>query len=256
MHTLNLFDLAFLGRRSGSTLMNGLISHWNLDETGTSSRLDSHSTKNLNLTDIDGISHAVGLIGNAVEFTDSGAALRYDGDSLTNFRDNSFSIGFWFKLKISSLQYLVFATEIIDSPYIALGYNPFLFEGASLVYSVFDSEGSPSDVKLVGKPLSLNYWHYVCISRNHVNGEMKLRISTTYDWDVEENPEPPFWEASGFSSLTPDAYVNSSIHVGSAYGAGVSNSVIDQLSIWNRVITNEEFLELFNVGLGKAYPFI
>jgi hypothetical protein len=34
-----------------------------------------------------------------------------------------------------------------------------------------------------------------------------------------------------------------------------SNVYIDEFGIWDRALTNSELLELYNNGLGKAYPF-
>lgn len=36
---------------------------------------------------------------------------------------------------------------------------------------------------------------------------------------------------------------------------GTSNMVVDEVGIWNRVLTSDEKLALWNSGAGKQYPF-
>jgi hypothetical protein len=36
---------------------------------------------------------------------------------------------------------------------------------------------------------------------------------------------------------------------------GCMNGILDEIAIWNRVLTADEITELYNNGAGKAYPF-
>jgi hypothetical protein len=88
--------------------------------------------------------------------------------------------------------------------------------------------------------VNVNTWSHILITYSganvsfYVNGVFNNTVAT------------PFWAefgAYGYTSI--GAFTNSSLFF---------NGTIDEVAIWNRVLTSTEITELYNSGSGKQYP--
>jgi hypothetical protein len=225
--------------RADTTLFNGLVAYWPLDEQA-SWRLDSvdshvltdHNSVSSELTPPDGDA----LIGRAANF--SAASSQYlsvaDNADLSasgsDLGDMTFSA--WVRLSDKSTYRYIISKSAVTEYYI--DYNPsqdrFRF-GWGTPYVWADALGSPS----------INTWYFIVGWYDSVGNTINISVNGLSDSAV-----PVGFDPSG----------NGDFLIGFQGDLGYyMDGLIDEVGVWRRMLTSDERAELYNGGAGNAYPF-
>jgi parallel beta-helix repeat protein len=103
--------------------------------------------------------------------------------------------------------------------------------------------------------LKTGKWHFVMMIYDYYNGDKKVHLYIdgnevsyqVHNVGTEQRPPLPDWRAEGEWDLV----------IGTAawsHGSYVPNAIIDEVAIYDRVLTQEEIDYLYNNGLGRPTP--
>jgi hypothetical protein len=222
---------------SGSTLLNNLLSYWKLDET-SGTRFDS-TANNIDLTDINTVGSTAGKIGNAASFV---AANDEELTSTSNGLDvgsSDFSVAFWFKLPTTPNA--LFA-QVIGRRTFSVGWYFDLRSGTEprLVLR----NGSTASVD-AGVNYNDDTWHFAVLTFDR-DADMSIYI------DDMATPK-------GSTSIIGITGIDTSFFAiggrADTTGSNISGDV-DEVGIWQRLLTAAERTQLWNSGSGLTYPFV
>ena len=218
-----------------SPLLTDLVSYWTMDEA-SGQRNDSHSTNHL--TDNNTVGSQAGIISNGTDFVkgDSDFLSHVDNAELDVNGDVDFTIAFWFRLEAQ------FTTDALVSKYTGGGTNndQWLIYYASLIRFIIRATDNTA-VNLASSlgSLSINTWRYLVCWRDGVTANIQINDGTI--------------DQAAWTKDTKDDAVD--FRVGRFGAASYSNSGVDELGLWKRVLTSGERTQLYNGGAGLAYPF-
>jgi len=242
-----------IGRQSGegapsSSLLNGLIHVWPLDEEGTTtSDLRMDSVGNAHLTPTATLmAQADGIHGKAYTNNGDNRALFTTSNEMKNIVLNSFTFTCWCKFntvaaddgRILSIwlgtqgpgeqRSFIFGKNVNGNINFTVSKNG--LGGVENVFSVV----SPGIV-------TQGDWHFCAGWYDKDNGEIGVQLD----------------EGIATTSATEPIFVSTYNFEIGRYNAsgGLFNGQVDEVYCWNRVLTEPERIELFNGGSGKFYPF-
>ena len=214
----------------GSTLLTDLAAFWKMDEA-SGTRVDSVGSSDLE--EVGGtIDFAVGQFGRAAKFV---AADEYYLESASDvtLSDAGFSVAFWVKqTSLSSFQELVQIGIGPSGP----GINIFSGAAGQVTAEVFDASLASTSATVAAALADLDVQHFVCAWWNPSDEKVSVyHYSTTL--------APATEESAGTVSAPPtDGYpVTVGVSPGTVYHL---DAAINQLGVWNRVITTAEIAEL------------
>ncbi len=252
---------------SGSSLSNGLLAYWKIDETSGITRYDwvsSGSDNPLGLSyNPDGTDtqpYAPGIIGNSLlnppydpTPPSSPEALSKSASTtdVSSFYFNNRTVAFWAKLSDKS------TNQALVGRIYAIGINDFTewgvdyrvstgIEGAVDRFRLVS--GTPSgpqrNANVLGSP-SIGQWYFFVVTQSTVTG-VTFKINNVLQ----------------YSSTTENFGANNSglFYVG-ARKSGLNEvdfmqGQADEVGIWGRVLTDNEQTLLYNDGLGRTPPFL
>jgi len=243
LHISALFALAFAAffaqprgaRAQTSTLSNGLVSHWKLEEP-SGSRADSVGTNEL--ADNNGVGQAQGKLGQAAQFSaPSGEYLVKPDNTDFSIQPNvSFTFAGWFNLASKTTYMGLFSKDE------AAGVREYVLyydHGMDrFVWMVFGPNGAdPIIATTLGSP-QVNQWYFIAVWHDATAGTIGIQINNgTADSKAH---------AGGIT----DNVSAFRLGMGLANGAPFNGS-IDSFSFWKRSLTAAERTELWNNGAGK-----
>jgi hypothetical protein len=219
-----------------SSLLDGLVAYWKLDET-SGPRIDSAGSNNL--TDNNTVGSAVGKVGNAASFVAANNEfLRvYTVAFSSSFTDEA-SINLWVKRDVD------IPTSTSESGFLKGGnttledmYYPFT---DNVDYTgVFRNNRLTISPRLSGVP-DRTVWHMLTITTTPGTNGYKIYQNGTLQY-----------QNTGQSSvfLGPETVFGRSGNT--AYYGGL----FDEIGLWNRALTASEMLILYNSGAGITFPF-
>ncbi|MBI3414969.1 MAG: hypothetical protein HY043_06550, partial [Verrucomicrobia bacterium] len=219
--------LAARNASAQSTLLNGLVSYWKLDET-IGARVDSVGPNHL-INHLAQATSGPGKIGNAVNFAGGALGSTYliaTNNGSLSFINHSFTISAWLKINTK-----VSMTAVNKSRYeYALRYD------ASLDRFVFGVNGmfSTAAASALGSPATNTWYHVVAWYDNtaqtksiQINNGAVTTVAHTTGLNVGSNN---FW-------------------IGSLEGWNdIWNGGIDEVKIWNRTLTATERAQDYTNG--------
>jgi hypothetical protein len=221
----------------------GLVSYWNLDEV-SGDRADSHGDNDL--TD----NNTVGSVINAGDAMDGGAASFVAANSeYLSLGDTvlpeSFTVSAWFKYSSASDTYpIIFyaADSWYSSVQIAVyGGNA----GGDVRVLIGDGLGGYQQGVITAPASLYDGWHFIVAGYDITDRKAFIQLdggaevkSAALVTDRYASPTP-VWIGGGQVGDTPNRM----------------SGVVDEVAIWDRVLTADERTELFAAGAGKFYPF-
>jgi hypothetical protein len=219
-------------------LTDNLISYWKLDEA-SGTRVDSHGSNDL--TDNNTVLAGTGIINNGADFESANSEYLsiVDNASLSFTGDHSFS--FWFKPESSGA---VFA--LISKYSQVTGNRSYLLRYLT----------TPSLSMIINNTGSSNESYTTAVDLG--TGAFKHIVWT---WDASASQGQFYVEDVNIGSPTG---AKTSIFDGNALftisrrsdeAIEYADGVMDEVGIWNRVLTSDEVTELYNNGDGRTYPF-
>lgn len=203
----------------------GLVSYWNLDET-SGVRYDSHGSNDL--TDNNTVSSETAVPGAMNNAAASFVAANSEKLNRTgvNFGFTDFSISLWAKTPVSAAAYqeYVCKNNTIDFDLRSYDAN----------YVQFNVNGSSAQIQ------TDTNWHLIVAY--YVHSEKKAYLT------IDAGVPTAGAAGTGLSETT------SELAIGAATSSYYNNGLIDEVAIWDRVLTADERAELYNAGAGVYYP--
>jgi hypothetical protein len=223
-----------------TTLSNGLLAFWPLNET-TGQRLDI-SGNNRHLSDSDGeqldvgvgnaVGSVVGKIGNAAEFTgDSGARVLRLGTPLPAYESPTGSISAW--VKFNSVMGVVVVGDYYRTP-LSIQYRG--NENVSEVVGILSGATSFD----LTHPVSTDVWYHIVFTYDQATGAAELFVNGVSVDTHTYDDYSPVEELGGFA-------VGST---GDGFSGHFIDGLVDAVGVWDRVLTTGEILQLYNQGAG------
>jgi large repetitive protein len=221
------------GGGGSSTLLNGLISYWNCNESAGDGTLHD-SINGHNSVSLDASQGTVCKIGAGLTFDGTG------GISMGYVADLS-------PITAITISAWVYNTAAYGSIISNWEYSPDYY-GYNLWINMwcpyFAIDGSAAGGSIQGATDIGDAWHLV--TGTYDGSYLRLYVDAVEDADAVSYIDTIAYEASCPFLIGT-----------SAAGSGQSDFVtyLDEISIWNRALTQAEVTELWNSGTGKTYPF-
>lgn len=229
-----LTGYAALAASSGSTLLDGLVSWWDLDEeSGT--RADAVGSNDL--TDNNTVLYGAGKIGNAADFTATNNEYLSKTSPSGLARKKGWTLSAWYYPTTNFTNRTVVARDNASTQ-----REYWLVHTGSAAVTFYYWNDADALQSLVCPAATLNSWNHILIDINE-DGTAYAYLNNgtpTTDplaGDFTDNKGAPF---------TIGARSNSSYHF---------DGLIDLVGIWSRSLTSDERTELYNLGASIKNPF-
>jgi hypothetical protein len=220
------------------TLNNGLVAYWKMDET-SGNRADSIGT--ITLFDSNTVTSATGKIGNGAEFVESNSEFLQSGSdpAAVDFNgSSSFTFNAWINTASDAdpTKTILSKTDSGQKQYHLAHIVPPSGMECMISGNGLEDAGSVTNKSTV--TISLSTWYFVSFVRDSANELLKLRINgVTYQTGAVDNSiingTAPF--RVGTFSITGNFF----------------DGIIDEVSAYNRALTDSEIDALYNSGDGR-----
>jgi hypothetical protein len=224
---------------SGSTLLDGLVSWWDLDETSGTRVAAVGET---DLTDVNTVGYTSGKVGNAASFVAARTEYLYSVDgSIPEPAATSMSWSLWFYPTVNGIKYLMAKSSAgADfAPYVTV--NP-AFGGGEVQVLFANTLGSTFQAGGTGVSGLLNSWNHLVIT-----------------WDLSTQVINAYVNGTALAgspvTLTGTVQNNTGWFLVGAVPGAFWDGYVDLLGIWSRVLTADEITELYNAGAGIKNEF-
>lgn len=228
----------------GTTLKNGLVSVWELNETSGTDVFDAHGSN-------DGVNNGatVNQVGvtnltpcyefNASDYITMGNVLNFD-------TSDPFSYSFWVNMDTVSNQF--FINKQLNSPDFS-GYGCYYVSSLTELRVELINDNSPNyqASNRYIKTLNTGTWYHIIFTYD--GGGLSTSIKTYVDL-IELTPNTSVNTLGGRSITSSAPFLISSRGNGSVFPV---SGLMDQTAAWNRVLISEERIALNNSTNGLAY---
>ena len=237
-----------------STLWNSIYGVWNADTRGTSldtsifrvyngDNVNDTSGNAQNGTNVGGVTFTTGKVGNALTFNGSNNYVNLGNDKFS-FAGN-FTISAWVNLNTVSwnkaiMSNLSYVSNISNGWLLLMRNNKLYFE--------FYKNNGTYDYLATNTNLTTSTWYHIIVVRVasqstkiYINGVLDTSNSSTY------NPT--------YTSTIPIPASIGAWKYDATNVAQFTNGKIDALNVWDKALTDNEVLSLYNEGTGAEYPF-
>lgn len=220
-------------RSLNSSLLAGLVAYYKLD--------DVNDSKNAyTLTNNNSVTFPTGKIGNGAEFGSANINKSLSRDEAYGMTYNSpRSISGWIKINTlpgtDGVTYSLFDIMFGSNPgnYSVVSYR----KSGSLLQLTTNTGGNYT------VDLGTTTWHHIVLTHDHVANQVKLYLDGSLLYT-----DPSF--TSDYSAQT------TRFAIGRFQNTNFSSAIVDEVGLWNKILTQAEILNLYLNGYGKQYPFI
>lgn len=227
-----------------SSLLNNIVSYWKLDGNSNDSVASNNGTDtNITYTGSGKINQAANFVGTSY--------INVGSTSSFSFIQNTgvFSISFWMKTTSFSTLYYPFGNTPTSSE---KGFFISKTAAGAIQIQVFNGTGNANSLvsyNTVNSVISDNNYHHIVIVIDKATTTVKIYKDSVLQ---TTGSNTSLWNlSSGNSSRT--------LNIGSINWTTPTtfsfNGSLDEIGIWNRVLTQSEITELYNSNVGKQYPF-
>jgi hypothetical protein len=226
-----------------SSLLSGLVAYWKLDESnggsGQVDRLDS-SGNGFTLTDYNTTPSGTGLIGNAGSFAAANTEYLSRADDARLRMGTAVFFDFWVKRTSYANQAILSKgdTNTTNGEFVI-----YLTSVPSFIFRLRTTAGN-QNLTLTGGPLT-NAWNYYYCYIDVGAGKIYAGKDNTAVQELAISGTP----YTGNGSF----YVGAQLY--NAAMANPMNGLIDEVGIWDRILTPEEIMTRYQGGAGVSYPF-
>ncbi len=237
-----------------STLWNSIYGVWNADALGTSldtsiraayngDNVNDSSGNAVNGTNVNNVTFTTGKVGNALTFNGSNNYVNLGNDKFS-FAGN-FTISAWVNLNTVSgnqaiMSNLSYVSNISNGWLLLMRNNKLYFE--------FYKNNGTYDYLATNTNLTTSTWYHIIVVRVasqstkiYINGVLDTSNSSTY------NPT--------YTSTIPIPASIGAWKYDATNATQFTNGKIDALNVWDKALTDNEILSLYNEGNGTQYPF-
>jgi len=260
------------GDTLGTSLDTSVLSSWKADGLGTSldtsiagywgaENVTTDAVSSNNGTLVNSATYSSGKIGNAFSFNGSNQYMSLPNNSLNYTGD--FSISCW--VNVSGIngwsQYIYAVSNLQNSGSNYYGWRLFIYGNGyafdicngTTTISGYASAGAQGlfynaayDISAQIAPVSGGAWKHVVITRKagtgtkmYINGVLKTSNTSTV------NPV--------YTTTHTPAIGGQIMNSGNSFGG--STSGVDLISTWNKELSQDEILSLYNLGNATEYPY-
>ena len=226
----------YILQASGNPLWNGLQAYYTADNTPN----DALGTYNGTL--VNGATYGTGIINQGFsldgvnDYVSVGNLLNFDGST-------PFSLSCWFNPNnVSGFKPLI--SNMIGSP----TYQGIELQISSNVLRVFlNNTSGTNSIRFSGSTtFTPSAWYHAVFT---YDGSKDISGCNLYFNSSLET------KTSTVNNLTGSIYSGSNTYLGTGQNFTLYNSgLLDEVGIWNRVLTSTEATELYNSGAAKQYP--
>lgn len=210
------------------------VLYYKFNEGGTSDAIDS-SPYGRDATNIGGMLHNTGLLGNATQFAGSGKYFNVSFDAL-GITTGDFTISFWYNTSdgFGSGHTSIMGTGTLYDD--TIGWKVW-GTGGNMKFGVRDVHAEAMDTLEI--PVNNdNSWVLLTIVRNSTALCM---------WQNATAPTCIVPEGDDMTAGTND------LHIGDSWGTAVMTGLIDDLAIYDVAFTQEDIDAIYNSGTGKQH---
>ncbi len=222
---------------NGEGFRQGLISYWTMEETG-GTRADSVGGKTL--SDLNTcLFTASGKTGNAASFVRANSETLYSADDAFDPQDTSFTLAFWYNP--ANIDATADPVSLASSGANQAWIWRVNTNGSVFFYAWNAAAEFKSGCNLANGTIEAGAWHFVIVQYDASNDTRYTSVNDgTPDSEVVE---------SGFRTGG-----TANFNIGGRSGA-YTDSDIDEVSYYNRVLSSAEITALYNLGAGRFYDF-
>ena len=243
-------------RPATSSLENGLAAYWRLDEaSGTRVDFSGHGN---NLTSVNNVSAAAGHIANSASFTRYGYEyLTHSDNADLSQGDNDFTLAGWFYLYSKPPEIwgqdtapLITKWDVTGREF-ELSYRSITVPSYDVTADTFEfaaandgtNDGTKRAVSLSLGGVYTHTWYFIVAWHDSVSNTLNIQVnngavdSKAFTGGVYDGTGPfEIGRMADTLAARPDGRV-------------------DEVGLWDRVLTAEERTALYNSGDGLTYPF-
>lgn len=219
-------------------LIDNLLSYWKCDEA-SGDLLDAHGS--VDLTDTNTVGSATGIINNGrdYELSNSEYHTATDPNSL-DFGDEDFSISLWFNMETASNTLGLLWKGNPD--FSQAGYRLRMTSVAGFPGVRFQVRNTTTGTVTSSVSFSASTWVHIVAWHDSVGNEIGVR------WN--DSAQSTTSHSNGCAANALD------FEIGRAASSGAYfDGIIDEVGIWDKVLSSSEITDLYNSGSGLAYPF-
>jgi hypothetical protein len=228
-----------IGQAGGapSTLLNGLVAFWKLDEA-SGTRNDSVGSNHL--TDNNTVTQAAGKSGNAAQFTSANnESLSIADNTDLSTGDIDFTFGLWVYFDDVGSNHVPLSKWNDTGP----DYEYWLgLLGGVLTFYVRDAANTALDNIPSAASISVSTWYFIVIWHDSVANTINIQVNNG-------TPASKSYSA-GVRNGTASFFIGGQENLIN-YHSGRGEDV----GFWKRVLTSDERTELWNGGAGREHPF-
>ena len=214
-------------KQNTTSLNNGLISYWKMD--GNS--IDSKGTNNGSDSNMT-YSYTNSKLNQNAVFNGTNSKINIPSSSSLNSPSSALTYSIWINSNITT-------SQIVAIKYIVGASGDYFFSINSGAWRAASAGGTGTIVNPTS--FTTGIWYHLCLTWSsgilltfYINGVLVGTDNTP-----------------GNISST-----NFSMDIGSYNASTFFNGKIDEIALWNRVLTQNEISQLYNNGGGLNYPFI
>ena len=197
---------------------------------------------------VPGPSFTTGKIGKAFTFDGVNDFVALPNSSFDFTGD--FSISAWVKIPANPSGYSVIFSNYNYDVLSNLGYNIGIGTDRKIYFGVQGAVGGSSVVSTT--VLALNTWYHITVKRDSVAKRSDLYINGVFEAQATNTNLTINY---GTRAIQPTIGGNRINNQGVLSVQNYLNGSVDALTIWNKVLTNDEVSALYNSGNGQQYPF-
>jgi hypothetical protein len=244
------FDPKFIkfDKVSGSTLLNGLMAYYKLDETSGTNLTDTAGVAGTAVLSASATVNNTGKLGKCVDFTANTSCITMPSGWASGHFTDKISVSMW-----------------VNPDTLTTGFWFFCFRNAAegqVVYATYDPPSSNDWITFACLPTSPTYTEYSYTATSllstgswqhlvFVNGGngSTLRI---YLNGTDVTGGTPFAITYNFDTLN-----NTTDTIGNQYPGDPMciDGKVDEVGVWDRALTGGEITSLYNSGTGRTHPF-
>lgn len=234
------FGLLLGVSKGGSSLLNGLVGYWPLEEA-SGTRVDATGRGN-DLTSNNSVGQAAGKVGNCATFVAaSSQSLSLVDNADLSTGDVDFTVACWVNFATTgTFQMMLSKGDAGSGSAIKLGeYFLYRWTDGFLYFDV--GNGTVSGQAGPSGAVSLSAWHFVVGWHDSVANTVNLQVDN--------------------GTVFSTSYSSGSIDTVNAFRLGASastqflNGSLDEVGFWRRILTAGERTSLWNAGAGRTRPF-
>jgi hypothetical protein len=223
------------------SLVDDLISYYRFDESSGNA---SDSVGGNTLTNNGATAYATGKINN-------GADIEYNNNnyfSITHASQSGLnitgdlSISCWVKPESFTENAVLVAK---GGASVNNGYNLILLTSGKIASDIFEANGSDDSYVRTSDVLSTGTWYYITMTYTASTGKILIYINGSL-----ANLEVDTQNATSIYANTDPFTIGSG-----STGSNSYDGIIDEVGVWNRILTSTEITALYNGGYGIQYPF-